>query len=77
MPSPLEAVTHWQTLRAQGDQLADNTTFDRTYIRHFDLPEQRFDDWLRVPDSCVNDGGRPYLYFSVAQYDDLARVAVG
>jgi len=77
VPSPLEAVTHWQTLRAQGDQLADNTTFDRTYIRHFDLPEQRFGGWLRVPGSCVSGDGKPILDYSYAQYDVRARVAVG
>lgn len=77
VPSPLEAVTHWQTLRAQGNQLADNTTFDRTYIRHFDLPEQGIDGWLRVPFSFVDGVGGPRLNFSNAQHGSLARVAVG
>lgn len=77
VPSPLEAVTYWQTLRAGGDQLADSSTFDKTYIRHFDLPEQRFDDWLYVPDSYVYDDGRPNLINSNAQNGLHARVAVG
>jgi hypothetical protein len=77
VPSPLEAVTYWQTLRASGDQLADSSTFDRTYIRHFDLPEQRFDDWLRVPRSYVNGAGEPALSDSSAQRDGSARLSVG
>jgi hypothetical protein len=77
VPSPLEAVTYWQTLRAQGDQLADGTTFDKTYIRHFDLPEQRFGGWLGVPDSYVGDDGGPGLDYSFARDDGHARVAVG
>lgn len=77
VPSPLEAVAYWQTLRAGGDQLADGSTFDKTNIRHFDLPEQRLDDSLRVPYSCVFVDGRPNLDRSYAQYDFHARVAVG
>ena len=77
VPSVLDAVTYWQTLRAQGEQLADNATFDRTYIRHFDLPEQRFSVWSRVPYSYVYVDGRSYLNFSYVQYDRGARVAVG
>jgi hypothetical protein len=77
VPTVLDAVTYWQTLRAQGYQLRDNFTFDRTYIRHFDLPEQRVGRWSVVPYSCVYDDGRPYLDLSDAggRYD--ARVAVG
>ena len=77
VPSPLEAVAHWQTLRSAGENLADNTTFDRTYIRHFDLPEQRLGGWLYVPDSYVSDRGRPALSGSVADGAFRARVAVG
>jgi hypothetical protein len=79
VPSPLEAVTYWQTLRAQGYQLRDKFTFGRTYIRHFNLPEQRVDDWLSlsVPASYVGDDGKPILRRSRAQNDNLARVAVG
>jgi len=77
VPSPLEAVAYWQTLRAQGDQLADGSTFDKTLIRHFNLPEQRLDDWLSVPRSFVGADGKPVLRASVAQRGDHARVAVG
>jgi hypothetical protein len=78
--SVLEAITYWQTLRAQGSKLADHTTFDTTYIRHFDLPVQRVDVSRCVPFSSVFSGGSPYLYFSFAvsdDYVDFARVAVG
>ena len=77
VPSVLDAVTYWQTLRAQGYQLRDNFTFDRTYIRHFDLPEQRVGGWSGVPDSYVDNGGGPRLYRSGAGDQDDARVAVG
>lgn len=77
VPSVLEAVAYWQTLRAQGEQLADNTTFDRTYIRHFDLPEQRFGGWSNVPSSCLDDDGGPGLSYSYVQAGDDARLSVG
>ncbi len=77
MPSVLDAVTYWSTLRAQGEQLADGTTFDRTYIRHFGLPEQRVGDWLDVPDSYVYDDGEPVLDSSIADGRNVARVSVG
>lgn len=76
VPSVLEGVAYWQTLRAQGEQLADNTTFDRTYIRHFNLPEQRFDGWSYVPYSYVGDVGKPRLNNSDVQVDDDARLSV-
>jgi hypothetical protein len=77
VPSVLDSVTYWQTLRAQGYQLRDNFTFDRTYIRHFDLPEQRVDRWSYVLYSYVDIDGKPYLDRSVADGQDDARVAVG
>lgn len=77
VPSPLEAVTHWQTLRAQGEQLADNTTFNRTDIRHFNLPEQRFVGGSYVPGSCVYSDGEPDLNRSGVQYGRGGRVSVG
>jgi len=77
VPSVLDAVTYWQTLRAQGYQLRDNFTFDRTYIRHFDLPEQRVGRWSGVPRSCVDCGGEPRLGYSRAGHQYGARVAVG
>lgn len=77
VPSVLEDVTFWNTLRAGGDSLSSGDVFDRTYIRHFDLPEKRIDAWSFVPDSCVSGDGEPDLRGSIADRDLLARVSVG
>lgn len=79
VPSVLDAITYWQTQRSCGDALANETTFDKIYIRHFDLPAKRLDDWSYVPDSYVSGDGEPYLYLdsSYVDYGDDARVSVG
>jgi hypothetical protein len=77
VPSVLDAVTYWYTLRAGGDKLADGTTFDKTYIRHFDLPPVGLDRWSFVPRSYVFVGGGPALDNSVAEDDGKARLSVG
>lgn len=77
VPSVLDAITFWLTLRARGDALADETTFKKTYIRHFDLPEKRLGDWSAVPYSYVNAVGGPGLSDSDVGNDGGARVAVG
>lgn len=77
VPSVLQAITYWHTLRIRGDKLADQTAFDKTYIRHFDLPAKRLDDWLYVPKSCVESGSAPYLGASSAASRYWSRVAVG
>jgi len=58
VPSVLDAVTYWYTLRAQGDKLADSSAFDKTYIRHFDLEPKAVAGWSFVPYSYVLYGGR-------------------
>jgi hypothetical protein len=78
VPSPLEAVTYWHTLRAQGESLTDNNTFNRTCIRHFDLPKHRVKGWLGVPDSYINNAGSPNLTGTSALHDHYpARIALG
>jgi hypothetical protein len=77
VPSVLESVAYWQTLRATDPDLLKSGAFDRTYIRHFDLPEQRLDRWLGVPASYVGAGGRPGLGVSDAGNGYRGRVAVG
>lgn len=77
VPSVLDAIVYWQTLRSRGDALADRTTFDKTYIGHFDLPAKQLDGWLRVPRSCVYDDGVPNLDASSTDFDCVVRVAVG
>jgi hypothetical protein len=77
VPSLLEAVAYWYTLRAQGDKLADGSTFTKTYIRHFNLEPQRFGGWSYVPRSCVRDDGGPALGRSVVEVASGARLLVG
>lgn len=77
VPSVLDAVTYWYTLRAQGDKLADSSAFDKTYIRHFDLEPKAVAGWSFVPYSYVLYGGTPSLYRSGVEDDDGARVSVG
>jgi len=77
VPSLLDAMTLWQTLRASGDKLADRTTWNKTYIRHFNLAAKRLGGFLYVPYSAVYDDGKPYLRRSFAEHDDLARLSVG
>lgn len=77
VPSVLEAVTYWYSLRAQGDKLDDSSAFDKTYIRHFDLEPKSVDGWSVVPISYVLDVGRPGLRYSLAGSDYVVRLAVG
>lgn len=73
VPSVVEAITYWQTLRARGDKLADSTAYYKTLIRYFNLDVKG----RLVPSSGVPDDGGPGLYYSPAGNDDSARFAVG
>ncbi len=75
--SVLEDVVFWRSLRAEGDSLTEGAVFERTYARHFDLPELRFGGFDYVPDSFVVDDGQPVLDVSNADFDHRARVSVG
>ena len=77
VPSVLEDVTFWNTLRASGDSLSTEAVFERTYVRHFDLTVKLVGDFRLVPDSYVGGVGKPRLVDSAADYDDHARVSVG
>jgi hypothetical protein len=77
VPSVLEAITYWQTLRARGNKVQGNGTFEKTYIRHIDLEPKRIVSWSDVPYSYVRDRGGPYLYRSNAESGGDARVLVG
>lgn len=77
VPSVLEGVTFWYTLRASGDSLSAGEVFERTYVRHFDLPIKRVGGLRNVPYSCVSVVGEPYLRDSAAGGDRRARVSVG
>lgn len=77
VPSLLDAVTYWYSLRAQGDKLDDSSAVEKTYIRHFDLEPKTVDGWPFVPGSYVRHGGEPSLLDSVAEVENDARLAVG
>ena len=76
VPSILEAVSYWYALRAQGNKLVGEGTFDKTYIRHIDVPPISSDGWSNVPNSYVNDNGKPNLNRSNAENHDNARLSV-
>ncbi|MES2971472.1 MAG: hypothetical protein V4702_04070 [Patescibacteria group bacterium] len=75
--TPLEAATHVQTLRAGGDKLVGNGTFEKTITRYPDMEPRRVGDFACVPDSCVGDGGIRSLGYSDVEYDDNVVVVVG
>lgn len=77
VPSVLESIVYWHTLRAGDDRLDDSAAFDATYIRHFDLPAQRIGDFQGIPSSCGGGGGGPSLSYSRVGLGGPARVAVG
>lgn len=77
VPSILDSITYWYTLRAQGDSLDDDSAFDRTYVRHFDLPPQQVEGNSVVPCSYVLDDGEPNLVSSLAEDQRSARLLVG
>jgi len=77
VPSVLDGLSFWQTLRAAGDTLKNGDVWGRTGIRHFNLAAKRLDRWLDVPLSSVSDDGQPTLYYSNAEYGLIARLAVG
>ncbi|MGH7237022.1 MAG: hypothetical protein ACREGF_00615, partial [Candidatus Saccharimonadales bacterium] len=64
VPSLLDAVTYWHSLRAQGDKLADSSAYDKTFIRHFDLDPKTVGGWTVVPCSYVDYDGKPFLTYS-------------
>jgi hypothetical protein len=78
VPSVLEAVTYWYSLRAQGDALDDDNAFDKTFIGHFDLESTEVgpNSWLVVPGSGVNRGG-VYLGRSLTEAERVSRLAAG
>ncbi len=75
--SVLDDVVAWNTLRANGDSLKTGAVFDRTYARHFDMPDRRVGGWRSVPRSGFNDNGQPFLDDSYADCGNLGRVSVG
>lgn len=77
VPSLLDAVTYWYSLRAQGDKLDDSSAFDKTYIRHIDLEPKTVGGRPLVPRPYVDNVGKPRLNVSFADYEDVVRLSVG
>jgi hypothetical protein len=77
VPSVLDAISYWQSLRARGDSLSGDGTAYKTLIRHFDLTPKRVASWSAVPCSYVDDDDWPGLDSSSAESDYNARVLVG
>jgi hypothetical protein len=77
VPSVLEELALWQTLRANGDLPATGVVFERTYIRHFDLPEERIGGFSGVPGSCGDGSGGPDWDDSYVRDAHYGRVLVG
>jgi len=76
IPSVLDAVMLWQTLRARGDRPIARA-YNKTLIRHIDLRSRRVVGGSELPYSFVGGGGKPILFFSYAEGSYEARVAVG
>ena len=78
IPSVVEAVAYWYALQSQGEILVGPGTYEKTYIRHFDLPERRNHTNLFVPYTFIGNTGSPHLHESfVRNYGSSARIAVG
>ena len=77
VPSVMDAITYWQTLRASQGAVSGNGTFVNTNIRHFNLTPRRRGSFLDAPGSDVDDDGKPNLNVSYAELDIVARVLVG
>lgn len=55
VPSPLEAMTFFERLCFEGVILYDSNNFDKTYTRHFNLPEKRINGWTQVPVTRISE----------------------
>ncbi|MEO8105277.1 MAG: hypothetical protein ABI602_02980 [Candidatus Saccharibacteria bacterium] len=77
VPSRLETITWWATLSAQADDLNHGDVYDRTAVRHFDLPAHKIDRNWCVPHSYVDDRGEVHLSLSDAESINDGRIALG
>ncbi len=77
VPSVLDSLGLWRTLRALGDKLKSGDVYQRTGIRHFNLPGKHVDGDVLVPYSIVGDGVGPILSGSDTRVVHDARVSVG
>jgi hypothetical protein len=89
VPSMLDAVTYWYSLRARGDKLNDYGAKERSYFCHFDLeptelePTELGSTMSRkpsklVPDAYVRTNGQPRLSGAfIDRGGGKARLAIG
>ncbi len=78
VPSLLDAVTYWHSLRAGGDKLDDSSAFAKTHIRHFDLePKELMLDWRQFTPDSYMDNGMPVFTYSRVVDTNGVRLAVG
>ncbi|GAC1391306.1 MAG: hypothetical protein NVSMB46_03360 [Candidatus Saccharimonadales bacterium] len=78
VPSVLDSLAYWNTLLIQPEKYQDRyTLFNRTYIRHFDLPEKYTDDVLGVPRSVLNPKRLGNILESPATINEKARISIG
>ncbi len=77
IPSLLEAISFWQTLRAGGAKFINDSSHERTYISHFDLPNQVIGEWEYTIQSFIDIQGGAVIYTASTNYGHLARIAVG
>lgn len=61
VPSVLDAISYWQSLRARGEVLSGDGTQVTTGIRHIDLPSRQVGTRLGVPCSDLDNDGMPHL----------------
>lgn len=73
VPSPLEVLAYWQTLKELGVSLRGEETIELTYSRSFDLPVIH----KKVPGPYINAVGQPEFYPASSQVYGPARIAVG
>lgn len=77
VPSVLDAISYWQSLRAGGVAVSGDGTYYKTVIRHIDLEPRRVGNWLDVLSSSVGDGDGPFLNGSGTERGSDARVLLG
>jgi hypothetical protein len=74
VPTLLEALTYWKTLRAGGDLLIDSA-YEKTAFRLF--KHTKLGSYALVPFVYVRDDGKPGLGDSLSGYDNGVRLLVG
>ncbi|GAC1390947.1 MAG: hypothetical protein NVSMB46_01840 [Candidatus Saccharimonadales bacterium] len=77
VPSLLDTITYWYALRGQGYDLIGDHIFDRTYVRHFDLPEHSSNELSMTRETFIDIDGAPCIFYSTAQVSIPGRLAIG